>query len=303
MIYESDPKIGLLVLPLLVWHTVQLCLGSWIAPYLRVWSTREQLRLEIQSTEDDDEDDEIVFSDDVDIDKLVVDEESLVSSVNDSHISFATSGYGTSQTSEVVRVPATSKKFNAESAAVEAAKAKQAYARIIESKQTTTTLEDDIEIAIAEPLETTHSSKKTMTPHEDNEIMVNRGGNAVEVQDKSSTTATTESGHSREHAPGKDKRRSHKCPSDHRCYEEGVVYDAITKPVDLVVMQASYKKLHNCADCGIKIASRVSEMDVHPKHGAPVYVCRECLNHLVCNNCWRRSKVPGWANHFFDMYM
>ena len=290
------------MLPLFVWHIIQLFLGSWIAPQLHAWSNREQRRLGISSTEDDDdEDDASEIGDDG---HFVVDEESLVSSINGSHVSFATSANDTSQNSEIVRAPKTSKVFNTQAAAVEAAKAREAYARIIEDKGIATKVEEDSEVAVAERVDApSNSNKKTMIPHDNVEVMVNSRGAPVDTEDGNSAQVTANSSQNPSLGKSeKSKRRHNGCHSDHRCYEVGVVYEAIDKPLDLLVMNASHQQLIACSDCAMKVGSHASGIGVRTNHGFPVYVCRECLNHLVCNKCWRRSKVPGWANHLFDMY-
>ncbi|KAL3944256.1 MAG: hypothetical protein SGBAC_001650 [Bacillariaceae sp.] len=44
-IYESDINVGLYTLPLLIWHPMQLVLGSYLAPRLAVWVEIETARL------------------------------------------------------------------------------------------------------------------------------------------------------------------------------------------------------------------------------------------------------------------
>ena len=46
-IYFDNPNVGLYTLPLLVWHTLQLLIGTMIAPRLSAWVQREQARLGI----------------------------------------------------------------------------------------------------------------------------------------------------------------------------------------------------------------------------------------------------------------
>lgn len=45
-IYESDSNVGLYTLPLLIWHPIQLVVGSYLSPRLAEWVKREQARLE-----------------------------------------------------------------------------------------------------------------------------------------------------------------------------------------------------------------------------------------------------------------
>jgi len=59
-IYGNDPLVGLYTLPLLIWHALQLVLGSLMAPKLAVWVKQEQDRLgqpdaesEVSSSEDE----------------------------------------------------------------------------------------------------------------------------------------------------------------------------------------------------------------------------------------------------------
>jgi hypothetical protein len=44
-IYDGDPNVGLYSLPLLCWHSLQLLLGSILAPKLAAFVEREELRL------------------------------------------------------------------------------------------------------------------------------------------------------------------------------------------------------------------------------------------------------------------
>jgi hypothetical protein len=46
-IYESDPLVGLYTLPLLIWHPMQLLVGSSLAPKLLAFVKSEQERLGI----------------------------------------------------------------------------------------------------------------------------------------------------------------------------------------------------------------------------------------------------------------
>ena len=50
-IYESDPLVGLYTLPLLIWHPMQLVLGSFLAPKLLKWVQEEKKRLGIDGEE------------------------------------------------------------------------------------------------------------------------------------------------------------------------------------------------------------------------------------------------------------
>jgi len=49
-LYQQDPFIGLYTLPILVWHPMQLFLGSWLAPYLASFVEREEQRLSTEPT-------------------------------------------------------------------------------------------------------------------------------------------------------------------------------------------------------------------------------------------------------------
>jgi sodium/bile acid cotransporter 7 len=51
-IYEDDPAVGLYTLPLLIWHPMQLVIGTFIAPKLAAFVKREQERLGIVEDED-----------------------------------------------------------------------------------------------------------------------------------------------------------------------------------------------------------------------------------------------------------
>jgi len=53
-IYEDDPLVGLYTLPLLIWHPMQLVLGTYLAPKLDAWVKQEQERLEPSDTTNND---------------------------------------------------------------------------------------------------------------------------------------------------------------------------------------------------------------------------------------------------------
>lgn len=46
-LYSTNPEIGLYTLPLLIWHPMQLILGSYLSPYLAAFVKREVARLGI----------------------------------------------------------------------------------------------------------------------------------------------------------------------------------------------------------------------------------------------------------------
>lgn len=49
-LYQNDLFIGLYTLPILVWHPMQLFLGSWLAPYLASFVEREERRVSTEQT-------------------------------------------------------------------------------------------------------------------------------------------------------------------------------------------------------------------------------------------------------------
>ena len=51
-IYENNPLVGLYTLPLLIWHPMQLVVGSFLAPYLVKFVISEKERLGIVDDED-----------------------------------------------------------------------------------------------------------------------------------------------------------------------------------------------------------------------------------------------------------
>ena len=51
-IYESNPNVGLYTLPLLIWHPMQLVVGSFVAPYVAAYVKRREA--ENEEEEDDD---------------------------------------------------------------------------------------------------------------------------------------------------------------------------------------------------------------------------------------------------------
>ena len=52
-IYESNPNVGLYTLPLLIWHPMQLVIGSALAPKLSGWVDKEEKRLHADTCDDD----------------------------------------------------------------------------------------------------------------------------------------------------------------------------------------------------------------------------------------------------------
>ena len=63
-IYESNPNVGLYTLPLLIWHPMQLVIGSALAPRIANWVEREEDRLEGENNRTDDGDDGLDLSPD-----------------------------------------------------------------------------------------------------------------------------------------------------------------------------------------------------------------------------------------------
>ena len=51
-IYEDDPNIGFYTLPLLIWHPMQLVIGTFLSPRLSTFVTREEERLQTDSIND-----------------------------------------------------------------------------------------------------------------------------------------------------------------------------------------------------------------------------------------------------------
>ncbi len=51
-IYENNPLVGLYTLPLLIWHPMQLVVGSFLAPKLYQWVQAEKERLGIDDNEE-----------------------------------------------------------------------------------------------------------------------------------------------------------------------------------------------------------------------------------------------------------
>lgn len=78
-IYDTNPNVGLYTLPLLIWHTLQLVIGSFLVPRLYKWVQSEKERLGLK----DDDDDDAKNSDDNDEEALVtpVDEEQTSSAL------------------------------------------------------------------------------------------------------------------------------------------------------------------------------------------------------------------------------
>jgi sodium/bile acid cotransporter 7 len=49
-LYEGNPNVGLYTLPLLIWHPMQLVLGSFLAPRLHRFVQRERNGLVLSTT-------------------------------------------------------------------------------------------------------------------------------------------------------------------------------------------------------------------------------------------------------------
>jgi sodium/bile acid cotransporter 7 len=73
-IYEGSPYIGVYTLPLLIWHPMQLVVGTILAPRLAKWVEAEKERLGIVDEIDDEEEVEPVTED---ADATVEGEESI----------------------------------------------------------------------------------------------------------------------------------------------------------------------------------------------------------------------------------
>ena len=52
-IYESNPSVGLYTLPLLIWHPMQLVVGSFVAPYINAYVKRREEVLQKEKSEDE----------------------------------------------------------------------------------------------------------------------------------------------------------------------------------------------------------------------------------------------------------
>ena len=48
-LYEDNPSLGSFTLPLLIWHPVQLVLGSVVSPRLEIWTEKEIKRLGLEN--------------------------------------------------------------------------------------------------------------------------------------------------------------------------------------------------------------------------------------------------------------
>eukprot|EP00977_Amphora_coffeiformis_P020191 scaffold8005_cov275-Amphora_coffeaeformis.AAC.9 len=57
-IYEDNPSVGLYTLPLLIWHPMQLVIGTFLSPRLVAFVEREEARLGIANSDDDEDDEE-----------------------------------------------------------------------------------------------------------------------------------------------------------------------------------------------------------------------------------------------------
>lgn len=55
-IYEDNPSVGLYTLPLLIWHPMQLVIGTFLSPRLAAFVESEERRLGIKNEDDEDED-------------------------------------------------------------------------------------------------------------------------------------------------------------------------------------------------------------------------------------------------------
>ena len=53
--FEGNPKLGMYTLPLLVWHPLQLLIGTALAPRLATWVDKEVVEGEIKNMGDNGE--------------------------------------------------------------------------------------------------------------------------------------------------------------------------------------------------------------------------------------------------------
>jgi hypothetical protein len=51
-IYDGNPAIGLYTLPLLIWHPMQLIIGTFLTPRLKQFVHREEMRLRDETVEE-----------------------------------------------------------------------------------------------------------------------------------------------------------------------------------------------------------------------------------------------------------
>lgn len=54
-IYESNPMVGLYTLPLLIWHPMQLVVGSFVAPYVAAYVKRREEEISLLQEEKSEE--------------------------------------------------------------------------------------------------------------------------------------------------------------------------------------------------------------------------------------------------------
>jgi sodium/bile acid cotransporter 7 len=57
-IYEDNPAVGLYTLPLLIWHPMQLVIGTFLSPRLAAFVEREEERLGLNEVSEEEQADE-----------------------------------------------------------------------------------------------------------------------------------------------------------------------------------------------------------------------------------------------------
>ena len=298
-IYETDPNIGLLTLPLLIWHPMQLLMGSLIAPRIGVWCDLEKQRLGIfPALEEEPEED----------DKKDDPEEQ----------SNTTNTTNTTQTSGSLSA-GTSRRHRHDDD-----EEQQRHRR--RSHKNHDRRQDDYHRQHSRGMTRSRSSGSLGYDSDyDNQSYATSGTMSDDytyaypvegMNDDGSLTLADDQSYYEHHMPVPDRgdpsyydgghrrsRRLPKCRSDHRCYEVGVVYQLVTDPDVLLGLRCPRSSASKrCRGCGVRITSQQKKRGAHPTRSTPVCICMECRRYLFCYHCWRENKAPEWAHTLHDLY-
>lgn len=280
-IYETDPNIGLLTLPLLIWHPMQLLMGSLVAPRIGVWSDLEKQRLGIFPALEEDVDE---------IDKKKPDSEEQSNTTKTTQTSsLSASGHGAEHQQEHVH-----HHHDRSHSREQRRDEYRRGSRTLSRSRSSGSLGYESEHSYG-----TNSDEYTYAYAVDR---INDDDSLTLAGDPFLYDDGMGIGPESSHYSGR-RQRLPKCRSDHRCYEVGVVYQLVTDPDVLLGLRCPRSSASKrCRGCGVRITSQQKKRGAHPTRATPVCICMECRRYLFCYHCWRENKAPEWAHTLYDLY-
>jgi solute carrier family 10 (sodium/bile acid cotransporter), member 7 len=127
---------------------------------------------------------------------------------------------------------------------------------------------------------------KRQTGHKDSS-----GGS---VGSSSTSQQSSRSSSTRNHHPQGHPRT---CTSDHTFYYESLVYERETRAgkvyLDGAVCQGG---------CRRPIVSNSRETGIVPSDTRPIFVCKRCMQHVICYDCWTQARTPGLGESMWNLY-